>query len=104
MRLSQTEIFYLLKVYTDGKATAEEEKDFFDWIEKGTGEEQVKMHLEKLLYEYNPNDHVPVIDWERLYRQIVDEKNRRHIEPVTRKMPWFRWAAAASIILLFGTG
>ncbi|MES1225857.1 MAG: hypothetical protein ABUT20_60825, partial [Bacteroidota bacterium] len=104
MRLSQTEISYLLKVFTDGKATAKEEKELFDWIEKGTGEEQIKEHIKNLLYEYTPDDHVPVTDWERLYRQIVDEKNRRYVEPVIRKMPWFRWAAAATIILLLGTG
>lgn len=89
MRLSQSKIFYLLKVYTDGKASTEEEKKLFDWIEKGTGEELIKRHIKKLLSEYN--DHVPATDSERLYQKIVEEKNSRHVEPVIRKMLWTRW-------------
>lgn len=104
MRLSQTKIFYLLKVYTDGKATIEEEKELFVWIEKGTSEGLIKRHIKKLLSEYQPNDQVPAADWERLYQQIVEEKNRRGIEPLVRRMAWSRWAVAAAIILLVGTG
>ena len=105
MRLSQNRIFYLLKVYTGGKATPQEEQELFNWIEKrGEGEELIKKHIKNLLSSYNSNDLVPATDWERLYQQIIAEKNNRATELVIRKIYWARWAAAAAIILLLGTG
>lgn len=103
MKISNSRISYLLKVYSDGKATNEEEHELFDWVATGN-EQPVKEHIKELVSSYNSNEVVPLVDWERLYQQIVEEKNSRNIQPVVRKISWTRWAAAAAVLLLLGTG
>jgi hypothetical protein len=94
----------LLKIYTDGQATPEEEQELFNLMEIIKDETIIKKHIKKLLSEHKSDDHIPTTDWERLYQKIVEEKNKRHTGLVIRRMYWAGWAAAAIIFLLLGTG
>lgn len=102
MRISTSRIFYLLKVYSSGKATADEEQELFNWVAKGN-KKPVKEHIEALVSAYNSNEELPSVDWDHLYQKIIEEKNSRNIQPVLRKMIWPYWAAAAAVLLLIGT-
>lgn len=104
MRISKSRISYLLKVYSDGKATTEEEQDLFKWVARGEKEAPIKKHIEVLVSSYNFNEVVPTVDWEHLYQNIIEEKNNRNFQPALRKMIWPRWAAAAAVLLILGTG
>jgi len=103
MALSKKRISYLLKAYSERKATKEEEQKLFDWLAKGN-EQPIKKHIEKLVTGYNSNEQLPSVDWELLYQRIMEEKNTRNMQPVVRKMAWTRWAAAAAVLLLLGAG
>lgn len=98
---SKSRIAYLLAVYSEGKANAEEEQELFDWAAKGE-EGPVKEHIEKLISSFQVCDAVIPVDWERLYQRILEEKNTRDARPII-KMSWMRWAAAA-VILMLGAG
>ncbi len=102
MRPSKTRVAYLLEIYSEGKATAEEEQELFNWVVKGN-EKPVKEHIEKLISSDNFGEAALTVDWERLYQQVLKERNAGDNQPVVRKMTWIRWAAAA-IVLLAGTG
>lgn len=104
MSRPQNRITELLKIFTEQRATLEEERELFNLIEIEKDEKVIKKHIGKLLQEYKSDGHVPAADWERLYQQIVEEKNRRDTEPVIRKISWMRWAAAAAVFLILGTG
>ncbi|MEO9020956.1 MAG: FecR domain-containing protein [Ginsengibacter sp.] len=104
MKVSKSRISYLLKAYSDGEASEGEEQELFDWVAKGD-EIPIKKHIEKLVASYNSRTATPIVDWEKLYNNIVEEKNNRNTEPVVRKMIWTHWAAAAAaVLLLLGTG
>jgi|SRR5665213_584716 len=96
-------IIDLLKIYTEGRAIPRDEQELFDLIEIKRDEEIIKRHIKKLLSEQKSNDHVPAVEWERLFQKIVEEKNYRPNDPVIRKISWTRLAAAV-IFLLLGTG
>lgn len=104
MSSSENRITTLLKVYTEGLTTPEEEHELFNLIDTARDEEVIKKHIKKVLSEYKPDGRVPVAHWEFLYQKITEEKDKQHIDPVVRKISWARWAAAAAIILLLGTG
>ncbi|MBN8858161.1 MAG: FecR domain-containing protein [Sphingobacteriales bacterium] len=101
MKLSEDRVVYLLEVYSEGKATAEEEQELFNWVAKGE-EKPVKEHIEKLVSSYSSGEAVLPVDWEQLYQRIVEEKSTKNI-PLVRRIMWSYWAAAA-IALLLGTG
>ncbi|HRE51048.1 MAG TPA: FecR domain-containing protein [Flavitalea sp.] len=101
MELSKERVAYLLGVYSEGKATVEEEEELFNWVARGD-EEPVKEHIEKLVSSYSSGGTALPVDWERLYSRIIEEKNDREIQPPVRRMVWMGWAAA--IILLMGAG
>lgn len=94
-------IAYLLEVYSEGKATADEEQELFNWVLE-ENDEPVKEHIEKLVSSYHPGQVYEQPDWERLYRQIVREKNiRENITlPTVRSIKWIGWAAAIMLLLL----
>jgi hypothetical protein len=102
MRFSKKRISYLLEAYSDRKATAAEEEELFEWVKKGN-EQPIKKHIEKLVSEYNLNELVPAVEWERMYERIMEEKDSQSAHPKVRKMIWVRWAAAAVILLLLGS-
>ena len=103
MAFSKSRISYLLEAYSSCKATGEEEQELFVWLAKGN-ELPIKKHIEKLVSRYNSNELVPSVDWEHLYQRVMEEKNNRGIQPLVRKIGWIRWAAAAAVLLLLGTG
>ncbi len=102
MALSKDRISYLLEVYSNRKATPAEEEELFEWAKKGN-EQPFKKHIEKLLSDYNSNELVPAVEWERMYERIMEEKASLHVHPKARKMIWVRSAAAAIVLFLLGT-
>jgi transmembrane sensor len=104
MRTSARKISYLLKIYSSGKATIEEEQDLFKWVARSGKEAPIKKHIEELVSTYNSNEVVPTVNWERLYQNIIEEKNSRNFQPILRKRIWPGWAAAAAVLIILGTG
>ncbi|MBX3241818.1 MAG: FecR domain-containing protein [Chitinophagaceae bacterium] len=102
MKLSADRIAYLLEMYSEGRATAEEEHELFSWVAEGN-ERPVKEHIEKLVSSYHSGEAALPVDWEQLYHRIIEEKNAKDIRPGVRRMAWIGWAAA-SVILVLGAG
>ncbi|MBX2923529.1 MAG: FecR domain-containing protein [Chitinophagaceae bacterium] len=100
MKLSADRIAYLLEMYSEGKATAEEEQELFNWAAEGN-EWPVKEHIEKLVSSYQSGEVALPADWELLYQRIIQEKNTRYnIPAAVKKTTWIYWAAAAIAVLL----
>lgn len=100
MEISKSRVAYLLEVFSNGKATEEEEQELFSWVAEGN-DEPVKEHIEKLVSSYRPGETGASTDWEKLYRQIESEKNAREaMLPTVQKRRWMGWAAAAAVLLL----
>lgn len=91
-----------MEVYSNRKATPAEEEELFEWVKKGN-DRPVKKHIRKLVSDHNLNQLVPLVDWERMYERIKEEKDSRDIQPRERKIIWVRWAAAAVVLLLLGS-
>lgn len=103
MALSQKRISYLLEVYSNRKASREEMDELFEWVKKGR-KKPLKKHIEKLVSEYDSNELLPAVEWDKMYEQILQEKDSSGAEPNLRKMSWVHWAAAAVVVLLLGSG
>src|SRR5690348_5932595 len=103
MALSQKRIFYLLEVYSNRKATREEMDELFEWVKKGR-EKPLKKHIKKLVSEYDLNELLPAVEWDKMYERILVEKDSSGVQPKLRKMSWLHWAAAAVVALLLGSG
>jgi hypothetical protein len=99
MKLSEDRIAYLLEVYSEGKATAAEEQELFNWVAKRK-KGPVKEHIEKLVSSYSPGEVVLPADWEQLYQRIAEEKSTRNIPPLVRRIMRSYWAAATITLLL----
>ncbi len=99
MKFSEDRVAYLLEVYSEGRATAAEEQELFNWVAKGK-DKPVKEHIEKLLSSYHPGEAVVPADWEQLYQRIIKDKNERDAQPGVRRMIWSYWAAATIALLL----
>jgi len=103
MALSQKRISYLLEVYSNRKASREEMDELFEWVKKGR-EKPLKKHIKKLVSEYDLNELLPAVEWDKMYERILQEKDSSGVQPKLRKMSWVHWAAAAVVALLLGSG
>lgn len=101
MKISKNRISYLLKLYSSGKATVDEEQELFNWVSQGN-EKPIKEHIAGLLATYDAKDEIPSVEWDHLFQNILEEKNKRIDESVVRRLVWPYWAAAATIALLLG--
>lgn len=92
-----------MEVYSNRKATREEMYELFEWVKNGR-EKPLKKHIEKLVYEYDLNELMPAVEWDKMYERILQEKDSSGVQPKLRKMSWLHWAAAAVVVLLLGSG
>jgi transmembrane sensor len=104
MFLSKERILYLLDAYSSDRAVEAEEQELFAWANENRNHELLQEHIQKLIEEYNSREPVHSVDWERLCEQILDRTNAQEPHLVVRRISWFRWSAAAAVILLFGSG
>jgi transmembrane sensor len=105
MKISKNRISHLLKVYSEGRATKAEEQNLFEWVASRGKEVPIKKHIDELVSSYNPDQVLPTVDWEHLYKNIIETKNSRNSQPaILRKITWRRWAAAAAAAITLGTG
>lgn len=104
MKIPKQNLSYLLKVYSEGKSTAKEEQELFTWMAENKEDDLIINHIEQLIASYNSKEEVPVVDWEQMYQRIVAEKKDINVRQVGNKILWYRWMAAAAILLLIGTG
>src|SRR6185503_368191 len=105
MALSKERIAYLLKVWTSRKATEAEEMELFNWINEKEFKEPLESYINRLVKEYNNQELLPAVDWEKLYGRVLEKRDSvvRERQRV-HKYSWFKWPAAAAILLLVGGG
>ena len=116
----QERIAYLLEAYSSRKATAAETAELFQWLKDNPQQPPFNEHIRQLIDRFDPREPVPAVDWESLYRQILEEAaipgpqarpgtdgpavdedpTPYPLRPFTRR----RLTVAASIILLLGAG
>ena len=102
MYLSKERILYLLDAYSGNRAVEEEEQELFAWVNENSNHGLLQQHIQKLIEEFHSDEPVHSVDWDQLYEQILDKCAIQKKQPVIRRLPWFRWAASAAIVLLSG--
>lgn len=92
--MTPEELQPLIEKYLAGKASKEEMEQLQEWYMQGT-EGEVQLQLDAI----HKNENEALLQ-SSLYKKIQKEISSQQA-PV-RQMPWLRWAAAASIILVTG--
>lgn len=101
MKTSKDRIIYLLKAYSEGSTTEEEERELFGWADEGD-EGVFREYVEILLASPNPDGTPLPVDWEPLFNRILKEKNTRSNKTIIKPERWKWWAAASIFLLLTG--
>lgn len=92
----------LLKIYSEGKASHQQEQELFDLINVSRDGDIIKRHIENVVSEHESEHNLPMANWEVLYRKIVEKKSVLSAESKVRRMFPVRWVAAAAVVLLVG--
>src|SRR5437868_7694025 len=103
MSLSKERIIYLLNVYSGNKASDAEMQELMTWVNETNNHHLLYQHIQKLVEQYDSHDSQSGVDWDQMYKQILNNCAVEKQPSVVRHIPWLRWFAAAAIILLFGT-
>lgn len=94
----------LLKIYSEGRASRQEEQELFDLIDIREDKDIIQKHIKNIVSEQDGGYNLPVADWELLYQRIMEKKSGTPAHTKVRKIFPARWAAAAAVVFLFGTG
>lgn len=94
----------LLRIYSRGKISQEEEQELFDLIDIVKDEDIIRKHIENIVLEQATEQNVPAVNWEMLYRKIEERKRAISPDSKIRKMFLAKWRVAAAAVLLLGTG
>jgi len=94
----------LLKIYSEGRSTHAEEQELFDLINIREDSDIIKEHIKNIVSEESMGNNHSDRNWELLYQKILERKSEFTEKPKVRKVFWMRWVAAASVLLLLGTG
>jgi ferric-dicitrate binding protein FerR (iron transport regulator) len=101
MVFNQERILFLLKNYTDRKATPEEQRELMDWLANYDDNGSFRAHIQQLFDDYRPEQRIEGVDWERIYASILLKRNAS--QPAVHrvhflKTSWFRYAAAVVLV------
>lgn len=94
----------LLQLYSDLQATPAQEQELFELINPDEDEEIIRDHIEKILFEHTYTGDIDDVDWERLFRKIIEPKWETKPAKKAAKQFSLWWYAAAAIALLLGMG
>ena len=99
MSLTKERIHYLLTAYISKKATAAEESELMDWLLEAEEDSELKSYVLDVWNQYQPKEEFSYVDWDSIYSSIIHTPVIS-IKPNVRRMRWYRFAAAAVILVL----
>jgi ferric-dicitrate binding protein FerR (iron transport regulator) len=104
--MSKQRLSWLLEQHLADNITEPERQELFDWLKAGDNEELFKQVLHEKMQSATPGVPVDAGPWQKMIQDIVS-LDKAPAAPAKRSINVFalyRWAAAAAVILLVGTG
>jgi ferric-dicitrate binding protein FerR (iron transport regulator) len=98
MQPSAERMRYLLHRYLDGSCTREELEELYAAMAREE-DEQVHRLIDEAFAELQPGSAVQDVDWDHMFNRIVKSRPAK-----TRKITWWKYAAAVVLLLLAGAG
>lgn len=100
--MSEKRIYYLLDAYTNKSATAEEEQELFRLVTTTDSDAVLKNYIHHLT-EKGSNEDFSEVDWENIYRKVIQQAGKRKPRIGIRHIKWYRIAAAVLALLIGGS-
>lgn len=106
MESSKDRIAYLLEACISGKATAQEEQEFFEWMQDAEEDSEFRQYVQSIWESKQEEQEIPGVDWNHMYNQVMNKAKIIPFPTDRRRKSglWPRIAAAAVIILALGFG
>ncbi|MCD2425652.1 FecR domain-containing protein [Niabella pedocola] len=106
MPLSRERIIFLLEAYTSQKATSQEEKELWDWVQHAQEDIVLRDYVHKLWNGQPPDQTFNQVDWDRMFDAIVSRNEMVPTIPRRKRlfMRWHQVAAAVAILAVLSAG
>jgi transmembrane sensor len=97
-------VIYLLKKYTDGKASEEEVDELFFWLRKGNYDAIIHEALKKQAAGTVKDANYDPAYWESAIQRVLRSDPAKKETPVRTMIPWRRIAVAVCFLVATGIG
>lgn len=107
MSTSNERIYYLLRAYTGGTVTLEEEQELYEWLQEAEDTAILKDYIRHIVRDDPSNAHFENVNWEGIYDRIVEQKSNHSAnirQPPIRRIVWYRRVVAVLLILILDGG
>lgn len=101
MQPAKERMYYLLKSYTEGTASEEEKQELYARATQGPDDDEIKKYIKELV-ESNAKTQFAQVNWENMYRKILEETTSLGKARVVRRRRWISTAAAVFFLVLGG--
>lgn len=103
--MSTDRIKYLIRNYAANRATGEEVEELFEWLRQHSEDEAIHSELEEMAATTAPNQEYDPSYWEPFIAKVLE--GEKTVQPAVHRIhllrrAWFRYAAAAVIIIVAG--
>lgn len=103
MSLTKERVHYLLEAYISKQATAAEDRELMGWVLEAGEDSELKSYVLDTWNKYNPAENFSYVDWDQIYSRVVNSPVAS-IKPKVTRMRWYRFAAAAVILIVLSAG
>lgn len=104
--MNHQRLTWLLEQHLANKATEQERQELLDLVKANADEDLFKQVLSEKMQEETPVIPVNAAPWQKMIQDIVnvDKTPATYTKKSTRVFALYRWAAAAAVLLLIGSG
>jgi ferric-dicitrate binding protein FerR (iron transport regulator) len=99
--MTEKRVYDLLRAYTSGTASDEEEMELCQWMASGVDSGVLRKYVRQLVEE-QAGEKFTGVDWEEIYRRVL-ERTRDDTRRSAIHRRWTIMAAAAALVLLIGS-
>jgi transmembrane sensor len=101
--MSKQRLTWLLEQHLANNATEQERQELLDLVKANADEELFKQVMSEMMQQETPGAPVNTAPWQKMVQDIVNIDKTPERRPA-RVFAFYRWAAAAAVLLLIGAG
>lgn len=99
MQQRKDRIAFLLDVYTNQRATVQEQQELMEWLHEAQDDADLHSYIHDLWEQMADVETQQEVNWDLIFNQVVQSENEKPIRNITGRK-WYRITAAAAVLVL----
>lgn len=99
MQQRKERLAYLMDVYTNHRATVQEEQELMEWLQEAQEDAELQTYVKELWNLYADVETQKEVNWDQMFDRVVQQETDIPVRNISARN-WYRIAAAAAVLIL----